>query len=162
MAPFSASKTDFLNPSTRRTPSSSHHQFLFFEDAQLFPSCTVNSISSSLIQNINWEFHISCLSNHLPRGQVFCGVSASSLSHGCCPYEGLFALVCRLNLTCGSNPLTKHFSTEWSQRLLVSLTNCLPLIRNLPPLKLCHDAATLGLTVSYRYFHVDSSPQLVK
>ncbi len=56
---FNASKTHFLHLSTRHNLPNSYP--LFFDNAQLSPSSTLNILGLSFTQNLNWKLHISSL-----------------------------------------------------------------------------------------------------
>ncbi len=111
---FNASKTQFLHLFTRHNLPNSYS--LFFGNAQLSPSSTLNILGQSLTQNLNWKPYLFSHSV----GFLKVGRSVSS-PPVCLPRTvALFTLGWIIKLTCRGVPLTQLSWSKWNLRLFVS------------------------------------------
>ncbi len=154
---FNASKTRFLNLSTRHNLPNSYP--LFFNDTQLLPSSTLNILALPFTLILSGNFTSNLSLTQLSRSWAFCIVSAIfSPPHSWCPYTGaLSALVWSTHHMCGGAPRTQLSWTECSLRLFVSSV----LLLSLTLFSLLNSAAKLpSLYIFHRYFHSDCSSEL--
>ncbi|XP_050717656.1 uncharacterized protein LOC126999291 [Eriocheir sinensis] len=154
---FNASKTQFLHLSTRHNLRNTYP--LFFDNTQLSPSSTLNILSLSLTQNLNWKLHILSLTKSASSrlGVLYCLRQFFSPAQLLSIYKGIV----RPRMEYASHVWGGSTHTALLDRVeskALRLISSPPLTDSLLPLNFCRHVTSLSII--YRYFHADCFSEL--
>ena len=152
---FNAPKTQFLHLSSQQNFPDNYP--LYFNDAHLSPSSTLNILGQSFTETLNWKTHISSLAKSASKKlDVLCRFHQFSPPTSCWHCKGALSAPCMA--------YTSHvWGVSTHTELLNKVESKVFLLIDSPPLTDCLQHLTIhrivaSLAIFYRYFHANCMP----